>query len=103
MPLKCARLDDLGDLADCEPQLVVGVVVVRPQAETRIGPEVAEDLPLGELLVDGLELGRADGDSAAAPRRIARTADLEPGRVEQIDQQLRLAAGVLAGAPDRDT
>ena len=86
-----ATLDDLPDLLDREPQLVVGVVVVRAEADARIGAEVAEDLPLGELLVHGRELRHVDGDGAAAPLGASRAPHLEAGLVGEVDQQLRLA------------
>ena len=41
-----ARLDDLADLRDHVPELVVGGVVVRPDPDAGAGTEVAEDLPL---------------------------------------------------------
>src|SRR4051794_40755068 len=70
MTLVGACLHDLGDLSDGEAELVVGVVVVRPEPKAGIGAEVAQDLAFGELCVHCLELGRADGDGAAATRRV---------------------------------
>ena len=67
-----------------------------------VGPEVADDLPLAELLVHGLELRRAHRDRAAAARSIARAADLEAGLVGEVDQQLRLPDRVLADPLDAD-
>src|SRR5436190_20582950 len=62
-----ARGDDLGDLADRVLQLFPGVEEVRPEPKTDLRPEVAEDLPLGQLFVDPLESGgpvRVDGAAA---------------------------------------
>jgi len=86
-----AGRDDLADLLDRESQLVVGVVVVRAQADSRIGAEVAEDLPFGELLVHGRKRRNVDGDGAAAPLGASRAPDLESGFVREVDEQLRLA------------
>ena len=65
MTLVGAGLEDLADLLDDEPKLVVGREEVRPEADARVGPEVAEDLPLGQLPVDGGEVRDVDGDRAA--------------------------------------
>src|SRR6266511_4564121 len=86
-----ARLDDLGDLRGRVPQLVVRVVVVRPEPQPGIRAEVAQNLPLGELRVHGLELRGADRDRAAAPAGVPRAADLEPRLVEELDQELCLS------------
>src|SRR4051812_2940483 len=102
MPLVCAISHDFLDLRNGKPQLVVGVVVVGAEPQAGVGSEVAEDLALGELLVDGLESGRARGDRAAAAGGVARAADLEAGVVEELDQELRLADRVLADALDTD-
>ena len=51
-----ARVEDLGDLLDREPELVVGGEVVRAQADAGVGAEVAENRPRLELGVDGREL-----------------------------------------------
>src|SRR6266540_5266918 len=92
--------DNFGDLVD-ELRFAVGVVV-RPEPEARVRTEIAEDLPLAELRVHGLELGCTDGDGAAAPGGVARAADLESASLEQFDQQLGLPDGVLADALDAD-
>src|SRR5437870_6251242 len=102
MPLVGSRLDDLVDLAGSEPELLVRVEVVRPEPDPGIGTEVAEDLPLCELAVDGLELGCAHGHGPAAPGGLARTAHLESGRLEQVDQELRLSQRVGADPLDAD-
>ena len=62
-----AGLEDLADLLDGEAELLVGGEEVRPEADARIGAKVAEDLPLGQLLVDGGELRDVHGHGAAAP------------------------------------
>src|SRR5207248_7185377 len=97
-----AGLDDLCDLRDGVPELVVGVVVMRPEPDSGFGTEVAENLPFGELAVDGFELGCADSDSAAAAGRIAGAPDFEAGGLEEIDQQVRLAERVRADPADAD-
>src|SRR4029077_4053748 len=97
-----ASFEDLGDLGDREPELVVSVEVVRSDANSGIRTEVADDLALAELLVHGLELRRADRDRANAARGVARAADLEAGLVTEIDQQLRLPDRVLADPFDAD-
>src|SRR3989442_6433428 len=102
MALVGPGLEDFRDLGDREHELAFRVVVMRPEPQSRIGPEVAEDLALVELLVHGLELGRAHRHGAAAARRIARAADLEAGLVEQVDQELRLPDRVLTYAIDAD-
>ena len=95
-------LDDLGDLLDHVPELVVGREVVRPDPDPGAGPEVAEDLPLRELLVDGRELVDVDGDGAAAALGVARARDPEAGRVGERDQQVGLAERVGADPLDAD-
>src|SRR5256885_16364672 len=102
MPLVGARFDDLGHLPDGEPELVVRVVEVRAEPDARVRAEVAEDLPLAELLVHGLELGRLHEHGAATARRVARAPDLEARLVQQLDQQLRLADRVRPDALDAD-
>ena len=87
-----AGLEDLADLGDHALELLVGVVEVRPEPDPGPGPEVADDLPLAELLVHRLEVGDVDGDGAAAPLRVARRANLEAGLVGELDQQLGLAS-----------
>src|SRR6185312_6904333 len=57
MPLVRAFAHDFGNLLDGESELVVGVVVVRAETKPCIRAKVAEDLPFGELLVHGFELG----------------------------------------------
>src|SRR5512133_1451373 len=79
MPLVRAALDDLGDLAGREAELVVGVEEMRAEANASVGTEVADDLARAELAVDGLGLGCADHDRAAAPIRVARAEHLEAG------------------------
>src|SRR5438132_4959065 len=100
MPLVGSRLDDLGDLAGRVPELLVRVEVVRSEPDPGIRTEVAEDLPLCELAVDGLELGCADGHGPAAPGGLARTADLESSGLEQVDQELSLSQRIGADPID---
>ena len=50
MALIRAISHDSSDLGDGETELVVGVVVVRPEPQTGVGAEVAEDLPFRELV-----------------------------------------------------
>src|SRR4051812_49983350 len=78
MPLVCAIAHDFPDLLNRKTKLFVAVVVVRPEPQPGVRPEVAEDLTLGELLVDGFELGRPDGDGSAPALRVARAADVKP-------------------------
>src|SRR5207249_5423606 len=84
-----ARLHDVGELRDRVPELVLGVVEVRAEPDARVGSEVADDPPLAELAVHGRVVGRAHEHGAAAALRVAGTAELEAGGVEQFDQQLR--------------
>ena len=100
--LERSRLDDLGDLADRVAQLLVGVEVVRPEPDARVGAEVAEDLPLHQLTVDRRELRHVDGHGAAAAARVAGAANTEPGGVCEVDQKLCLAERVLADPVDAD-
>src|SRR2546423_802488 len=102
MPFVGSRLDDLGDLAGRVPELLVRAEVVRPEPDPGIGTELAQDLPLRELTVDGLELGCAHGHGPAAPGEFARTADLESGGLEQVDQELRLSKRVGTDPLDAD-
>ena len=55
-----------------------------------------------ELRVHGRGVGHADDDRPAAPLRLARADDLEPGLVEQAREQLRLPHGVGADPVDAD-
>src|SRR6187200_1835481 len=102
MALVRAAFDDLGDLPDRVPQLLVGVVVVRSEAEAGVGAEVADDLTLSELLVHGLEFGRSHGDGAAAAGCVTRAADVEAGVAAEVDEELRLPDGVLTDSVDAD-
>ena len=97
-----AGLEDLADLVDREAELVVGGEEVRPEPDPGVGTEVAEDLALGQLAVDGREVGDVDGDGPAAPLGRARAPHLEPGRVREVDQELRLAQRVRPDAIDAD-
>ena len=49
-----ARAEDLADLGDRELELGLGVEEMGTQAKPDVRTEVAEDLPLGELLVHAL-------------------------------------------------
>src|SRR6187551_2649716 len=62
MTFVCAGAHDLVDLVDDVAQLVVGVEVVRADTDARAGAEVAQDLPVRELGVDGREFRHVDGD-----------------------------------------
>src|SRR4029079_10011436 len=70
----------------------------RPESDPDLGAEVAEDLPLGELLVDTLEPGHPDRHAGAAPRLVALRGDLESGPVRELDQ---VVGQVEAPAADR--
>ena len=91
MTLVRAGLEDVGDLLDGEPDVVVAREVVRAEADTRIRAEVAQDLACLELGMDGRELRDTENDRPAAASGIARAAYLEPSGVRQVDQELRLA------------
>src|SRR5581483_5264579 len=98
VPLVGARLDDLADLGDGVPDLVVRREVVRAEPDARVGPEVAQDLSLHQLAVDGWELGHVHRHRATAAARVARAAHLEARRVGEVDQELRLPERVLPDA-----
>ena len=89
-------------LVDGEAKLVVGREEVRPEPQARVGPVVADDLARGELGVHGLEVGHAEDDRPAADRRLARRGELEAGRVDELDEQRRLAHRVGADPLDAD-
>ena len=86
-----AGLEDLADLIQGVLELAVGVEVVRSEPDARVRTKVAEDLPLCELLVHGLEVRHVDGDRAAAALRLPRRADVKAPRIGAVDQELRLA------------
>jgi hypothetical protein len=67
-----ARLQDLPDLVDGEADLVVCREVVRTEPDAGVGSVVADDVAGRQLGVDGLELGHAEDDGAAADRGIPR-------------------------------
>src|SRR5437867_737428 len=92
MPGGCSSSSpaDLRDLLGREPELVVGVVEVRPEPKAGLGPAVDEDRARGELLVDRLEFGGLDDNGAAAPLRLARAAGLEASVLEEVDEHRRL-------------
>ena len=75
---RCATISPIWSIT-CS-QLGVGREVVRPDPDPGAGPEVAQDLPLGELPVHGREVVDVDGDGAAAALRLARARDPEAGR-----------------------
>jgi hypothetical protein len=93
--LDMLRSDDLADLRDRVPELVVGAVVVRAEADPGVRAEVAEDLALHQLAVHRRELGHPDRHRSAPSLRLSRASNLEAGGVGEVDQQLRLAQGVL--------
>src|SRR5438105_8695285 len=97
-----ARLEDLTDLLDGEPDLVVRGEEVRPEAEARVRPVVADDLARRELRVHRLEVRYAEDDRPAAELRVARRGQLEARLVDELDEQRRLPHRVLADAVDSD-
>ena len=102
MPPVGAGLEDLADLPDHESQLVVRVVVVRAEPDAGVRPEVAEDLPPGQLAMDGREVRHVHGHRPAPALRLPGASDLVPGTVGEVDQELRLAQRVLPDPPDAD-
>src|SRR5436189_4523366 len=97
-----ARRDDLGDLVERELELVVAREVVGAEADPGVRAEVAEHLPLRQLLVRRLELRDVHRHRASAPLGLARRADLEPARLRAVDQMLRLPQRVGANPVDAD-
>ncbi len=85
-----ARLENLADLLDREPELVVGREVVRPEPNAGIGTEVAEDSSLLQLGMHGRELRHAEHDRSSATSRLASARHLEAGVVREIDEELSL-------------
>jgi hypothetical protein len=67
-----AGRENLRDLIECELEFLVGREVVRAEADACIGTEVAQNLPLRQLLVHRLEVGDVQGHGASALRRLAR-------------------------------
>src|SRR5205085_3739737 len=102
MALVGSALHDLGDLGGREMEVVVCVEEMRTEANASIGAEIADDLARAELAVDGLGLGCADCDGAAAWVRVARAQDLEAGCLEQLHEQRRLLHRALADPLDSD-
>ena len=90
------------DLLDDEAELVVGREEVRPDADARARPEVAEYAALLELGVHGGRLGDVDDHGAAASRRFAHRMHPEARAVRELDEELRLAQRVLTDALDAD-
>ena len=81
-----ARLDDVTDLRDHEPQLVVCSEEVRADADPGTRTEVAEDRALLELCIDGGGLRHADDHCASAPNRIARGVHPEARCIGELDE-----------------
>ena len=75
---------------------------MRPDPDSGARPEVAEDLPLRELLVDGREVVHVHRDRAAAALVRTRARDPEAGGFRQPDQQVGLAERVGADPLDAD-
>ena len=73
-----------------------------PEPDPGVGPEVAHDPAFAELTVDARIVGCAHEHRAAASYGISRAAELEPARVEQVDEQLRQDERALANAADAD-
>src|SRR5712691_192721 len=96
------RFEDVRDLIQREAELVVGCEVVRAKADASAGTEVAEYLPLRQLLVHRLEVRHVHDHGAAAPLGLARRPDLESARFRELDQQLRLAHRVASDALHAD-
>src|SRR5215510_4207463 len=94
--------DDLGNLTGREAKLVVRVEEVRAEADACVGPEVADDLALLELTVDGRGFGGADDDGAAPAFRLSRRQHVEACRPEQLSEQRRLAQRLLSNPVDPD-
>src|SRR6185369_6825259 len=94
--------DDVLDLPDREVELLLGVEEVWAEAEADIGPEVAEDVPRGELLVHALEARHANGDARAATRLVALRGDLEARPVGEPDQMVGQVERAPADRIDAD-
>src|SRR4051794_16085302 len=75
---------------------------MRPEADARVGAEVAEDLPLRQLLVHRLELRHVHGHRPAAAFRLTWRADAEAARICTLDQELRLPQRVRANPFNAD-
>src|SRR3970040_559516 len=96
------RPEDVRDLLDCEPHLVIRVVEVRAEANAGVRPEVTEDPARLEFRMDGGELRNVERDRSAAARGVTRAANLEAGLVGEVDEQLCLSQRVLANPRDAD-
>src|SRR5437870_5300422 len=81
-----AGRDDVGELGDRMPDLVLGVEEVRADPDPAFGirSEVADDAALAELGMDGGVVRRRDGDRPAAALGYARGDDRETGGVALI-------------------
>src|SRR5438045_1448884 len=93
---------ELHDLLDGVAELVVDVEEVRPQPQADIRAAVADDLACRQLAADGLVVGDAHGNRAAAARRVTRGPRLEPVLVEELEQERRLLERALADPGDAD-
>src|SRR5205823_14930877 len=102
--MTCVRtaLDDLRELRDGVPELVLGVVEVRAEADSGVRPKVADDPALAQLAVDGCVVGGADEDRAASPACLARARDLEARGIERVDQELRQRQRAFPSPVDAD-
>src|SRR5262245_16046441 len=102
LPGKRFRPDDFPHRRDRALKLFVGVEEVRAEAQAHVRSKVAENVPRLQLRVHRGEVRRSHDDRAAAASRLERADDLEPGLVEQLDQQLRLAHRFRTDAVDAD-
>src|SRR5436305_567948 len=67
-------------------QLLLGVEEVRREPDARVGPEIAHDLAIDQLVAEVLGVGVEDGDRASPVFVVARGADLEAGLLGERDQ-----------------
>src|SRR5438128_6845681 len=102
MALVHAALDDLAQLLDRVPQVILAVVEMRPEPDARAWTEVADDAALAELPMHGRVVRSSNKDGAASALGVAWTADLEARLVQQIDQQLRQRKRPFADPVDAD-
>src|SRR5689334_3353948 len=102
MALIRAALDEVGELGDRVPHLVLRVEEVRaePDPSRGVGAEVADDPAHGELPMARRVVGRRDGDRATSPLWLTRGDDLEARLVAEIDQELGQRERALANPSD---
>src|SRR6201986_436872 len=104
MSLVCADGDDVAELGDGVPHLVLRVEEVRaePDSANWIRTKVADDAALAELAVARGVVRRRDGDGTSTPRGLAGRDDLEPRLVAEVDQELGERERALADLRDAD-